>query len=108
MKTFDPKITPGPWEVLGPGKEDPFYQVIVDPDPYKKYEEFILNAGECVAYDISHLPNAHAIAAVPELLEVYDCAKTVVESGNSVARQYAIESLKKCIKALEERHGVES
>ena len=93
MKRFEPKITPGPWELCGPIftaiKSNLGYITTVHTSDFGKVRAKI---------------NAKAIVALPELLEVLKCARKVSNVRWSVME---IGEMMDAIDKLDELHGTE-
>ena len=95
---FNPKITPGPWDV----------------DPHYKGQSYCDEIGPLGGSGTGMLTgetpgDIEATAAVPELLEVYKAAKAMLEkiaTGHAQWNEFGMEAtdLAKNIKNLEERH----
>jgi len=95
---FNPKITPGPWEIWPMFNGD---NVCTDLGPIA-----VGGTGDVFAKRADDLK---ATAAVPELLEVYNAAKVLINkfvNGNTQWNQFGMEAsdLATTIQKLEERH----
>lgn len=96
-KIFNPKITPGPWEV--------HQKLNVTAPKLRGIATNAFSSNQDGAFEES-LENMIAIAAVPELLKVLEAARKVLKKGpippfGPKAELYA------AIKALDEKHGKE-
>ncbi len=82
---FNPKITPGPWEIC-----------CITSNIYDADDEFV---SEVIGEE-----NSLATAAVPELLEIYKAARGVLSSKSEDEDTKRLSELADTINTLEERH----
>lgn len=107
---FNPKITPGPWkwvdvdeDHLEPWERDNNMPSL-ESDKYLicgfgNSEEFYPTQGSP-----PNIPNSKAIAALPELLEVYKAAVRLLAAKSEYEEVKGITGLVDAIDTLEERH----
>lgn len=111
MKVFDPNITKGDWVW-----DQEMFDDEGDEYRYNGNLPELINVmwfgNDEMYYPTEGTPpnkqDAMAIAAVPELLEVYKAAKVVADTHVSSAARVSMATLKSAVKKLEEKHGVES
>jgi hypothetical protein len=108
MKVFEPKITKGDWVWDQEMFDD-------EGDDYSGNLPELTNVmwfgSDTMYYPTEGVPpnkqDAMAIAAVPELLEVYKAAKVVADTHVSSTMRMSMLKLKSAVGKLEEKHGVE-
>lgn len=94
---FDPKITEGPWEFDA------------------QFNDFVGEYSSCIndghvlyaddePLEFSNHEDKKAIAAVPELLEVYKAAKNYIGTDGLDRGLFFTKKLEDAVKALEDRH----